>query len=196
MNERYQAVVIGVSAGGISALDKIIPAFGEQFRLPILIVQHISSGSDNYLVDHFAKRCSLTVKEAEDKERILPGSIYFAPPGYHLLVERNRTLALSMEAKVSYSRPSIDVLFETAAEAYLDQLIGVILTGANSDGAAGLAQIKNSGGLTIVQSPETAEADVMPKAAIAEVEVDHILPLDEIASFVVSVVLQEKDEES
>ena len=120
---------------------------------------------------------------AEDKQIIEPGTIYFAPANYHLLVERQKSFALSVEAKVNYSRPSIDVLFETAAEAYCRQLVGVVLTGANADGAAGLARVKELGGLTVVQSPDTAEVATMPLAAIKSTQVDHALQLSEIGSF-------------
>lgn len=177
---KYQAVVVGVSAGGISALDKILPYFSPDSNVSVLIVQHMAADSSNYLVEHFSGRCRLTVKEADDKERIAPGTVYFAPPNYHLLVERRKSLALSTEKKVHYSRPSVDVLFETAAEAYCEKLVGVILTGANADGSSGLAAVKRLGGLTVVQSPETAQAEAMPRAAIAKTDVDMILPLDEI----------------
>jgi len=184
---KYQAVVIGVSAGGITALENILPVFPEGCRLSILIVQHMASGGENYLVQHFNSRCSLPVREACDKEMIKSGTIYFAPADYHLLVEQQKTLALSAEAKVNYSRPSIDVLFQTAAEVYCERLVGVVLTGANADGAAGLARVQELGGLTVVQSPETAEVDTMPKAAIKETRVDHILPLVEIGKFLAAL---------
>ncbi|MGF1715340.1 chemotaxis protein CheB [Photobacterium chitinilyticum] len=183
INRQYRAVVIGVSAGGLSALDKILPVLKGSFSLPVLVVQHVSPTSENYLPIHFSHRCLLEVKEAEDKELIEGGVIYFAPPNYHLLVELNRSIALSTEERVNFSRPSIDVLFETAADAYLNELVGVVLTGANSDGAAGMAKIKQFGGLAVVQSPETAEAEAMPRAAIDAVDVDYILPLKEIGCF-------------
>jgi len=180
---KYKAVVIGVSAGGLVALDEILPKLDKAFPMPILVVQHISPSSDNYLPIHFDVRCELKAKEAEDKEPIHPGTIYFAPPNYHLMVECDRSIALSIDPKVNFSRPAVDVLFETAADAYKDELIGVILTGGNSDGSAGIAKIKQQGGLTIVQSPETAEAEAMPLAAIESTKIDHILPLHEIGNF-------------
>jgi len=179
----YRAVVIGVSAGGIAALGQILPVFDSTSKAAIIIVQHVAPNSPNYLVEYFARQCRMTVCEAADKQAVAPGIIYFAPPNYHLLVEQQKSFALSVDAKVNYSRPAIDVLFETAADAYLDRLVGVILTGANDDGAAGLAAVKKKGGLTIVQSPETAEIDTMPKAAIARTEVDQILPLEEIGKY-------------
>lgn len=187
MSRPYRAVVIGVSAGGLAALDKILPALDRTFSLPVLVVQHVSPTSENYLPIHFSQRCLLEVKEAEDKEQIEGGVIYFAPPNYHLLVEHNQAIALSTEERVNFSRPSIDVLFETAADAYLDELVGVVLTGANSDGAAGIARIKQFGGLAVVQSPETAEAEAMPRAAIEAADVDYILPLNEIGCFLNSL---------
>ncbi len=182
-SRQYRAVVIGVSAGGLAALDKILPVLKSSFSLPVLVVQHVSPTSENYLPIHFSHRCLLEVKEAEDKEQIEGGVIYFAPPNYHLLVEYNRSIALSTEERVNFSRPSIDVLFETAADAYLNELVGVVLTGANSDGAVGIAKIKQFGGLAVVQSPETAEAEAMPKAAIDAADVDYILPINEIGCF-------------
>ena len=178
--KHYEAVVIGVSAGGLAALEAVLSELGDSFSLPVLIVQHISPDSESYLPYHFASRCSLTVKEADDKEEIAPRTVYFAPPDYHMMVELDRTISLSVESRVNFSRPSVDVLFETASETYGTGLIGVILTGANNDGAAGLVKIKQLGGLAIVQSPETAQADAMPRAALDATRADHILNLKEI----------------
>ncbi|MDJ0624547.1 MAG: chemotaxis protein CheB [Desulfocapsaceae bacterium] len=190
---KYQAVVIGVSAGGIAALEKILPVLPEDFGLALLVVQHISADGGNYLVEHFSASCALEVVEAADKERIQQGTVYFAPPNYHLLVERAKTTALTVDAKVNYARPSADVLFETAAEAYCDALIGIVLTGANNDGAAGLARIKQLGGLTIVQSPKSAEATVMPMAALKALTVDHVLDLEEIGPFLVTLATKREE---
>ncbi len=176
-----QAVVIGVSAGGLAALEQILPVLHKDFCLPILIVQHIGADSDSYLPIHFDIRCALNVKEAEDKEYIQKGRAYFAPPNYHVMVEDDHSITLSADEKVNFSRPSIDVLFETAAVTYRDKLVGIVLTGANNDGARGLARIKQYGGLTIVQDPESAQVEVMPKAAMEAAEVDLILPLKDIA---------------
>jgi len=131
------AIVMGVSAGGLAALTTILPNLSNHLGLPILIVQHLSPDSDDFLATHFNKICSLTVKEAEDKEAILNNTIYFAPANYHLMVEQDKTIALSTAERVQFSRPAIDVLFETAAEAYMDGLMGILLTGANSDGTRG-----------------------------------------------------------
>ena len=184
MNTRpFEAMVIGVSAGGLAALGKILPELSEDFPLAVLIVQHMRRDADGFLWRHLDTLSRLTVKEAEDKEAIQPKTVYIAPPDYHLLVEPDRTLSLSADERVNFSRPSIDVLFETAAEVYQQRLIGVILTGANNDGTHGLQTIKSYGGLAVVQSPESAESDAMPRSAIAEVAVDHIVPLDRMGQF-------------
>ena len=179
----YEAIVIGTSAGGLNALQKILGPLPADFPLPILVVQHRLPAADDFLTFSLNESCALSVKEAEEKELIKPGFIYIAPANYHLLVEGDKTLSLTIDAKVCYARPSIDVLFETAAEAYLSALVGIILTGANNDGTAGLKKIKEKGGLTIAQDPATAESDVMPLSAIRENVVDKILSLAEIASF-------------
>ncbi len=179
----YDAVVIGASAGGVEALSKILPAMNAALNFPVLIVQHISPYSDNFLVNYLDQLAEIKVKEVEEKEQVIPGVVYMAPPNYHLLVEEDKTLSLTVDEKVNFSRPSIDVLFETAAMAYGQKLIGVVLTGANSDGAAGIKLIKQFGGLTIVQDPTTAYVDIMPMAALENVHVDHVLKLEEIAPF-------------
>ena len=182
-NVHYRAVVIGASAGGIAALGAILSEIRSTFCLPILLAQHISPHVESHLATHFEGKTALTVKEAEDKDPIKRGNFYIAPPNYHLLVEFDGCTALSIDAPVNYSRPSIDVLFESAADYFGEALIGIILTGANSDGAAGLKRVKERGGMTVVQSVETAEAQAMPQAAIEAADVDHILPLQEIAHF-------------
>lgn len=182
-SDTFEAVVIGVSAGGLAALAKILPQLEADFPLPILIVQHMRPDSDGFLWRHLDNLCRLSVKEAEDKEAIRPGTVYIAPPDYHLLVEPDRTLTLSADDRVNFSRPSIDVLFETAAEVYQQRLVGVILTGANNDGTHGLQTIKSYAGLAVVQSPESAESDTMPRSAIESIVVDHIVPLDRLGQF-------------
>jgi two-component system chemotaxis response regulator CheB len=190
---KYQAVVIGVSAGGIAVLDKILPALPSDFSPAVMIVQHMAAGGGSYLVERYSSIASLPVREAADKEPIQEGTIYFAPADYHLLVESDKTLALSAEAKVNYSRPAIDLLFETAAEAYCRKLIGIILTGANADGAAGLSRVKELGGTAIVQSPATAEVEIMPLAAIHATTVDYIAPPEEMGALLVSLVRYEEE---
>jgi len=161
--------------------------FPADYLLPIIVVQHLHPTQKNTLLVHLDNLCPMIVKEADEKEAIQPGHIYFAPPNYHLLVERDRTFALSIDERVNYSRPSIDVLFESAVDVYGFGVIGVILTGANNDGAAGLQTIKARGGLTFVQDPETAEVPYMPQAAIAASRVDHILPLRAIGELLLNI---------
>jgi|TARA_Y100000294_G_scaffold164840_1_gene171902 two-component system chemotaxis response regulator CheB len=183
LNRKYEAIVMGASSGGTQALLRIIPALPTETGVPVIIVQHVQEGSNFTLPDFLNEKSGVLVKEACDKEPIQPGTVYIAPPGYHLLVEEDRTLALSMDPKVSYARPSIDVLFESAARVFEDNLVGIILTGANSDGSQGLKEVKAFGGLTIVQDPATAEADTMPMEAIKAIQVDHVLELNSIGHF-------------
>lgn len=177
----YKLIVIGTSAGGMEALKNLLPVFPPAFPVPIVIVQHISSLSNGFMIQYLNSISSVRVKEAEEKEVLCAGTVYFAPPNYHLLIEDNYTLSLTVEKKVNYARPSIDVLFESAAYTYGNALIGVVLTGANNDGAKGLAVIKKTGGYTIVQSPETAYSDSMPRSAIDATAPDRIIPIEEIA---------------
>ncbi len=188
MSYDFQAVVIGVSAGGFHALHKILPQLPKDFPLPIILVQHRMAGSDDFLMESLNSSCKLKVKESDEKEKITPGTVYIAPSDYHLLIEKDRTFSLSMDEPVCYARPSIDVLFETAAQTYKKCLIGIILTGANSDGSAGITEIKAKGGLTIAQDPETAEVNIMPLSAIATKSVDFVLPLEDIPSFLTGLL--------
>lgn len=176
----YEAIVIGASAGGLKALKTIILALPESFCVPLLIVQHMSPSSDSFMAHYFNQLSFLHVKEADSQEPIRPSHVYIAPPNYHMLVEKDKTISLSVESKVSYARPSIDVLFESAARVFKNRLIGVILTGANDDGSKGIKVIKELGGLTMAQAPETAESAVMPQAAIDTNCVDLVLNLDEM----------------
>ncbi len=184
---KYDAIVVGVSTGGLEALKSILPHLPVDFAPSVIIVQHQPPTSDDFLASFLNENCSLRVKQADEKESIASGLIYVAPPNYHLMVEEDRTFSLSIDERVNYARPSIDVLFETAADVYGENLVGVILTGANTDGSHGLKKIKESGGLAIVQDPETAEAKSMPTAAMASSDVDHILPLEEIGPFLRSL---------
>jgi two-component system chemotaxis response regulator CheB len=184
----YKAVVIGASAGGLNALQKVLAPLPADFALPILVVQHRLPSPDDLLSFSLNESCKLVVKEADEKEPAKPGYVYVAPANYHLLVERDETLSLSVDAKVCYSRPSIDVLFETAAQVYRSGLVGIILTGASDDGTVGLKKIKEMGGLTVAQDPDTAEYAVMPLSAIREGIVDKILSLAEIGSFLAQLL--------
>jgi two-component system, chemotaxis family, protein-glutamate methylesterase/glutaminase len=173
-------VVIGASVGGLSAIKIVLQNLPVDLASPIIVVQHRHPDSRDKLRDILQEDTSLKVREVEDKDEILPGYVYLAPADYHLLVESG-LFALSTDEPVSYARPSIDVLFESAADIYGKQVIGVILTGANEDGVQGLKMVKLHFGFAIVQEPTTAECSVMPQAAINAVAVDWILPLEEIA---------------
>jgi two-component system chemotaxis response regulator CheB len=174
------AVVIGASAGAWDALSVILPALPQTFNLPVMVVVHLPPDRKSLLAELFAEKCSMDVAEAEDKEPILGGVIYFAPPDYHLLIEPNNTLSLSSDEPVLFSRPSIDVLFESAADAYGPALTAIVLTGASEDGARGLAAVIAAGGTAIVQRPEDAYAAAMPQAALARSPGARILSLEEI----------------
>jgi two-component system, chemotaxis family, protein-glutamate methylesterase/glutaminase len=177
-----EAVVIGASAGGVEALGMLLPALPADLAPAVIAVLHLPADSPALLVELFAGRCRVPVREAADKEPVEPGVIYFAPPNYHLLVELERTFALSVEEPVNYVRPAIDLLFESAARAYGDQLLGVMLTGANSDGARGLARIRSAGGRAWIQQPEDAAAAAMPLAALRIAGADEVLTLAQIRS--------------
>lgn len=185
-----QAVVIGASAGAIQALLHILPALPGDFALPVLIVVHVPPTRKSELTMLFSGRCALPVREADDKEAIVPGTIYFAPPDYHMLVESEGTISLSTDEAVCFSRPSIDVLFETAAEAWGPCVAGVVLTGANDDGARGLAAIGGAGGVTLVQDPASAYSRAMPAAALAHWPQAEVRSLDGIVAYLKEVGAQ------
>lgn len=172
------AVVIGASAGGIEALTQLLRALPTHFSPAVIIVQHLSRARLSGLSELFSSRCKLPVAEALDKQPVEPGHVYLAPPDYHLLVDKGPQLALSIDAPVHYSRPSIDVLFESAADAFRHALMGVVLTGANADGAEGLRAIRDRGGITVVQSPDTADYPAMPLAALALGQPDFVVSLE------------------
>jgi len=177
---KYEAVVIGVSSGGMAALKYLFSALPADFRLPIIVVQHVSARSDNKWIELLNEQSKLNIKEADEKEVIEHGNAYIAPSNYHLLIEKDKTFSLTIDERVNFARPSIDVLFESAAEAYKDKLIGIILTGSNHDGTNGIKRIKECGGLAIIQDPETAESSYMPESAIAAIQPDYILSLENI----------------
>ncbi|WP_028866205.1 chemotaxis protein CheB [Psychromonas aquimarina] len=183
MKKNYQAVVIGASMGGMQALRTLLAQLPNNFPLPVMVVQHQMRGSDDFLAEYLNRYCAVEVKEACSNEPVLSAHVYIAPAGYHLLVEEEKTLSLSVDLPVNYSIPSIDVLFESAADVYGEYLVGIVLTGASVDGSQGLKKIKAYGGLAVVQDPVSAEAPEMPAAAVNAAEVDHILPLEEIGVF-------------
>lgn len=177
-----EAVVIGTSAGGVDALSVLLPALPAGLRAAVFVVIHLPRQRPSHLVEIFQPRCALPVREAQDKERVEPGTVYFAPPDYHLLLERGPAIALSVDDLVNFSRPSVDVLFESAADVYGSRLLGIVLTGASQDGASGLQAIRRAGGKTIVQEPATAQVPVMAEAALKQGPADFVLTLEEIAA--------------
>jgi two-component system chemotaxis response regulator CheB len=182
-----RAVVIGASAGGVEALLNLLSGLPAGFRLPLIAVIHLPPDRDSRLAEIFQHRLPISVREACDKEPIAPSTLYFAGSGYHLLVETDHSFALSCEAPVHYSRPSIDVLMESAADAYGAELAGILLTGANYDGAAGLSSIRRRGGITVVQDPAEAQVPTMPEAAIRRLQPSFILPLSGIRNLLLEL---------
>ena len=182
----YQLIVIGCSWGGFSGLREIFGAFPATFPVPIVVAQHrLAQGGDG-LDASMQSASDLPIADVMDKEPLLGGAIYLAPADYHTIVE-GKFLALSTDDVVQYARPSIDVLFQSAAESYGSSLIAVILTGANEDGAEGLCRVKELGGYTIVQDPKTAIRREMPEAALAKVRPNRVLPLEEIGPYLVEL---------
>jgi two-component system chemotaxis response regulator CheB len=177
---RFEAVVIGGSAGGVDALVALLPALPAGFRLSVFCILHVPGNRDSRLAELFDERLPMPVKEAADKEEIAPGTVYFAGAGYHLSVERDRTFSLSCEPPVHFARPAIDVLMESSADVYGPALAGILLTGANHDGADGMARIRARGGFTVVQDPADAQVPTMPLSAIHRCEPSLILPLARI----------------
>ena len=175
----FELIVVGASLGGLNALAALLGALPADFPVPLAIVQHRHKDSDGTLRTLLQRTTALPVHEVEDKQPIEPGTIGLAPADYHLLVERG-AYALSVDQPVIFARPAIDVLFESAADAYGAQLIAVVLTGASEDGAQGMHAVKAAGGVAIVQDPATAECPVMPAAVLAATPVDHVVPLAEI----------------
>ena len=176
-----EAVVIGGSAGALNVVREILRALELPARAPVVIVLHLPPRSPDGLAELLARECAFKVKQAEDKEPLEPGTVYLAPPGYHLLIESHRSFALSGDAPVHFSRPSIDVLFESAADAYGSGLLAILLSGASADGAAGLQEVSVAGGFTAVQAPSSAESETMPSAALHLFEPTFIWTPDELA---------------
>jgi two-component system chemotaxis response regulator CheB len=178
----FEIVVVGTSIGGLRALQVLLSGLPEGFPLPVVIVQHRGKDSEIGLCNFLESSSRIPVSEPEDKEAILPGRAYLAPRDYHLLVESG-SFVMSTDSPVAFARPSIDVLFESAADEYKERTIGVVLTGANQDGARGLTAIKRRNGLTLVEDPQSAACREMPDAAIAATQVDRILPLQDIGPY-------------
>ena len=182
-----KAIVMGCSAGGVEALKYVLTRLPQDFPVPILVVQHIAPNSSDSLARLLDDVCKIKVKEAEEMELIQSGIVYLAPANYHLQIEPDFTFSLSIDPPVSYARPSIDVLFESAAHLIGAQLIGVILTGANDDGSKGLKMVKNKGGITIIQDPANAKARKMPESALNELKPDYIVTLENLHKLLIKL---------
>lgn len=182
-----RAVIIGASAGALEALSLVLPSLPASFALPVFVIVHVPADKPSVLAEIFSAKCRLRVVEAEDKEPVEPGVIYFAPPDYHMLFENKSTIALSNEDAVLFSRPSIDVSLESAADVWAEELVGIILTGANHDGASGLQAVFKAGGTTVVQDPDSAYAKAMPEAAMAACPQAKVMALADIAAYLTSV---------
>lgn len=197
---RVEAIVIGASAGGIEALTALLPALPAGATVAVFVVLHLPRSGSSLLVEIFTPRCALRVEEAMDKQPVRAGSVCFAPPDYHLLIERDtgtgtgtaaaHRIALSIDEPVHHSRPSIDVLFESAADVFRERLLGIVLTGGNEDGAAGLAAVQAAGGLTAVQDPEEAQVRRMPDSALERIAPDFVLPLAGLAELLSTVAVE------
>lgn len=177
-------IMIGGSAGSLQVILKLLPELRLSLPVTIVIVLHRKASNDETLVDLLSSKTSWPVREVEEKEAILPNHIYIAPADYHLLVESDHSFALDVSEKVNYSRPSIDIAFESAAEVYGPSLLAILLSGANADGQEGMQNVKDAGGTCVVQDPDTAEVSYMPMQAIGHVEIDKVLHGDEIAGFI------------
>jgi two-component system chemotaxis response regulator CheB len=188
LSRTFDLIVMGCSLGGMHALETILKAIPHDFPVPIAVVQHRYRTSNEGLPAFLRRNSALPVSDVEDKQWIKPGQVYLAPANYHLLVEKGE-FSLSVDEVVTWSRPSIDVLFDSAAEAYGERLVGVVLTGSNNDGARGAGNIKMRGGFVVAQDPATAEAPAMPAAAIAACRVDRVLPLERIGAFLVELCM-------
>lgn len=181
---KYKVIAIGGSAGSLDIILNIISDAPVNNNIVYIIVVHRKNDADSVLADLFSSRTNLKVKEVEDKDYILPGYIYIAPADYHLLLEDQHTFSLDSSEKIYYSRPSINVTFESVAEVFGNEAIGVLLSGANADGAQGLSKIKQAGGFTIVQDPKSAEVDYMPRQAIEQLKPDAVVGSNELPEFI------------
>jgi two-component system chemotaxis response regulator CheB len=177
----FDAIAIGASAGGVESLTLLLPALPASMRAAVFVVLHLPRDHKSRLSQIFGPTCAIPIKEAEDKEPVRPATVYFAPPDYHLLIDSGPRIALSVDEPLHFSRPSIDVLFESAADCYGSRLLGVILTGASCDGAAGLAAVKAAGGVTAVQTPGSKHPSLMANAALSYGPADFVLPVSELA---------------
>jgi len=181
---KYKALAVGASAGGFEAFKELLKELREPLRVPMFVVQHIKKGGGLKLADTFRELTGMSIKEAEPGEPVLPGVIYICPADYHMAVEAEKTLTLLSSEPINYSRPSVDVLFDSAAAAYGEGLISLILSGSSSDGSLGTANVKKYGGCAAVQSPDDAGYELMPSSAIKSADVDFTGNIQEIADFI------------
>jgi len=184
LNRHFKTIVIGGSAGSLEVLFRLLPKLRADLKIAVIIVLHRRNSGDSSLSELLSTKSSIPTQEVEDKDPILPGNIYLAPSDYHLLTEKNFTFSLDYSEKINFSRPSLDVTFESAADVYGPSLIGIILSGANEDGTKGLLTIKNNGGIIIAQEPKTAQMPLMPQYAIDHTAIDYIFGIDEMADFI------------
>ena len=187
LNRKYETIVIGTSAGGLFALTAILGKLPSGYPVPVIVVQHRSKNQKGLLEEVLQRKCEIRIKQADEKEQIKGGFVYIAPPDYHLLIESDKTFSLSSDELVNFSRPSINVLFETAATVFKETLIGIILTGSNNDGADGIVAVSLQGGLTIAQSPDEATFPFMPEASIKTNSVQYTWSLTEIGNFLLKI---------
>lgn len=188
----YQCIAIGASAGGLDALLPIVEVLPAEYPVPMVLVLHLHPHShNNFLIRHIGEKCALQVKEADEKEEIKSGYLYVSPANYHLQIEQDRTFSLSIDEKICYSRPSIDVFFQTAAEVFGSRMICIALSGANHDGMQGAAAVRKSGGVVVAQAPESAESAVMPAAVIQATKTGHVMTPEQIGAFLVKAAVKQ-----
>jgi two-component system, chemotaxis family, protein-glutamate methylesterase/glutaminase len=185
-----EVLIFGGSAGSLTVLFALLPSLKPDFPFSIILVLHRKNSVDSSLSELFGVKTPIPVREVEDKDPLLPGIIYIAPADYHLLIEKNHTFSLDYSEKVNFSRPSIDVTFESAAEIYGPRLVAIILSGANEDGSKGLAAVKAAGGVIIAQQPSSAQIPMMPQSAIAYNKIDQILTPEEISTYILNLMSQ------
>jgi two-component system chemotaxis response regulator CheB len=185
---KTNCIVIGGSAGCGTLIRQILTDLPKDFTVPMIIVRHLRHDDidENYM-DMLSEMYSINMREPEDKEPINESTVYLAPPGYHLMIEEDRTFSLNVDEKIHYTRPSIDVLFESAASVFGSQLTGILLSGSNSDGASGLCSIKKNNGLAIIQDPKTAEFPQMPESVLEKCEIDHMYKIDQISDLIIDI---------
>lgn len=184
LDSKCELLIIGGSAGSLDVLLHIMPEIDSAISFPIILVLHRRNTTDNTLTDLLCAKTKMQVKEADEKDILNPGTVYIAPPDYHLLIEKNRTLSLDFSEKVHYSRPSIDVTMQSGADVFGEKTVCILLSGANADGVEGLSAVKGKGGIIVAQNPETAEVSYMPQQAISNLNIDKVLKIEEMAEFI------------